>query len=71
LNGRPSTGAMAVDLLRRTVSDIASVHLFGFDFWTTPTTYTGISKPSPTTPTAEEKWVRAVLPSPTFTVFRR
>ena len=63
LGGRPSTGAMAVDLLRHTVSDIESVHLFGFDFWVTPTTYTGLSKPSPHNPAAEEEWVRQVLPS--------
>lgn len=62
LDGRPSTGAMAVDLLRHTVSDIGLVHLFGFDFWTTPTTYTGISKPSPHNPAAEEQWVRTVFP---------
>ncbi len=62
LDGRPSTGAMAVDLLRRTVSSIESVHMFGFDFWVTPTTYTGISKPSPHNPAAEEQWVRQVLP---------
>ena len=62
LDGRPSTGAMAVDLLRHTVSDIAAVHLYGFDFWVTPTTYTGISKPSPHNPAAEESWVRQVLP---------
>jgi hypothetical protein len=63
LGGRPSTGAMAVDLLRRTVSDIESVHLFGFDFWATPTTYTGTSNPSHHDPAAEEKWVKQVLPS--------
>jgi hypothetical protein len=62
LEGRPSTGAMAVDLLRHTVADISTVHLFGFDFWTTPTTYTGMSKPSPHNPVAEEQWVRQVLP---------
>jgi hypothetical protein len=61
LDGRPSTGAMAVDLLRRTVSDIGSVHLFGFDFWATPTTYTGVSKPSPHNPAAEEEWMSQVL----------
>ena len=62
LDGRPSTGAMAVDLLSHTVEDIASVHLYGFDFWTTPTTYTGTSKPSPHNPAAEQQWVRQVLP---------
>jgi hypothetical protein len=62
LGGRPSTGAMAVDLLSRTVADISAVHLFGFDFWSTPTHYTGISKPSPHDPQAEESWVRSVLP---------
>jgi hypothetical protein len=62
LGGRPSTGAMAVDLLRHTASSVSSVHLFGFDFWTTPTTYTGQTNPSPHNPIAEEQWVRKVLP---------
>jgi hypothetical protein len=64
LDGRPSTGAMAVDLLRRTVSDSRSVHLYGFDFWATPTTYTGIAKPSPHNPDAEEQWISQVLSEP-------
>jgi len=63
LDARPSTGAMAVDLLRRTVANVEAVHLFGFDFWATPTTYTGISKPSPHNPAGEEKWMRGVLPT--------
>ena len=36
LGHRPSTGAMAVDLLLRTVADKKQVNLFGFDFFQTP-----------------------------------
>lgn len=61
LGSRPSTGAMAIDLLAKTVDSIGSVHLFGFDFWSTPTTYTGTSKPAPHDPRAEENWARSVL----------
>ena len=36
LGHRPSTGAMAVDLLLRTVADKKQVNLYGFDFFQTP-----------------------------------
>ncbi len=36
LGHRPSTGAMAVDLLLRTVNDKKQVNLYGFDFFQTP-----------------------------------
>lgn len=62
LKGRPSTGAMAVHLLQKTVQDITQVHLFGFDFWQTPTHYSGKNQPSPHNPRAEEDFVRSVLP---------
>jgi hypothetical protein len=62
VGGRPSTGAMAVHLLQKTVEDITRVHLFGFDFWQTPTHYTGKSQPSPHNPRAEEEFVTSVLP---------
>lgn len=62
LTARPSTGAMAVDLLLRTAQSPGHIHLYGFDFWTTPTTYTGIAKPSPHDPEAEERYIRSHLP---------
>ncbi len=69
LGARPSTGAMAVDLLRRTVDDIAQLSIFGFDFWGSPTTYTGKIKAAPHDPEAEEAFVRAaVLPGRVFQV---
>ncbi len=36
LGHRPSTGAMAVDLLLRTVNEKNQVNLYGFDFFQTP-----------------------------------
>ena len=66
---RPSTGAMAVDLLRRTVDDISQISIYGFDFWGSPTTYTGIIKAAPHNPVAEEEFVRgALLPGRVFQV---
>ena len=64
LGGRPSTGAMAIDLLNKTVEDISTVHLFGFDFWQTPTHYTGKAQPSPHNPRAEEDFAASVFPGP-------
>lgn len=69
LGARPSTGAMAVDLLRRTVSDIGQISVYGFDFWGSPTTYTGIAQAAPHDPVAEERFVRgALLPGRVFQV---
>jgi hypothetical protein len=59
LGARPSTGAMAVDLLCRSVDDTASISVYGFDFWGSPTTYTGIAKAAPHDPRAEEDFVVA------------
>ena len=36
LGHRPSTGAMAVDLLLRTVANKKQLNLYGFDFFQTP-----------------------------------
>lgn len=69
LGARPSTGAMAVDLLRRTVDDIGQISIYGFDFWGSPTTYTGKIKAAPHDPEAEEAFVRgAVSPGRVFQV---
>jgi len=61
IDGRPSTGAMAVDLLARTVETIDNVDVYGFDFWGSPTTYTGIAQAAPHNPAAEEKYVLSVF----------
>lgn len=61
LGARPSTGAMAVDLLRRTVDDVSQISVYGFDFWGSPTTYTGIAQAAPHDPVAEEAFVRGSL----------
>ena len=57
LGARPSTGAMAVDLLCRSVDDVSRISIYGFDFWGSPTTYTGIAHAAPHDPVAEEKFV--------------
>lgn len=69
LGARPSTGAMAVDLLIRTVADVDQISIYGFDFWGSPTTYTGIIKAAPHNPVAEEEFVRSsLLPGRVFQV---
>lgn len=62
LGARPSTGAMAVDLLRRTVTSPEQISIFGFDFWGSPTTYTGKIQAAPHDPEAEENFVRGAVP---------
>ena len=62
MGARPSTGAMAVDLLARTVKSPEQISIYGFDFWGSPTTYTGKIKAAPHDPEAEEKFVRGSVP---------
>jgi len=62
MGARPSTGAMAVDLLARTVESPEQISIYGFDFWGSPTTYTGKIKAAPHDPEAEEKFVRGSVP---------
>ena len=61
LGARPSTGAMAIDLLARTVESVESIDVYGFDFWGSPTTYTGIAQAAPHDPVAEENYVIGVV----------
>ncbi len=61
LGARPSTGAMAIDLLTRTVNTVENVDVYGFDFWGSPTTYTGIVQAAPHDPVAEENYVLSIL----------
>ena len=61
LGARPSTGAMAIDLLARTVETVDNIDVYGFDFWGSPTTYTGIAQAAPHDPVAEENYVLGVV----------
>jgi hypothetical protein len=54
---------MAVDLLVRTVDSTDQIDVYGFDFWGSPTTYTGIAKAAPHDPVAEENFVVRALPA--------
>mgnify|MGYP000939954898 CR=1 FL=1 len=54
---RPSTGCMAIDLLMRLIGP-GTVTLYGFDFWQSPTWYTGEARPGPHSPSEEELFVR-------------
>lgn len=53
LGHRPSTGCMGIDLFTRIVGR-GAVHLYGFDFWRTPTSYSNRIRPGHHNPTAEE-----------------
>lgn len=57
---RPSTGCMGIDLITRMIGD-GELHLFGFDFWKTPTSYNGIRRPGPHCPSSEEKFALKML----------
>jgi hypothetical protein len=47
----------------------SQISVFGFDFWGSPTTYTGIIKAAPHDPVAEEEFVRStVAPGRVFQV---
>ena len=61
IGSAPSTGCMGIDLLTRLVP-ARQVSLFGFDFWKTPTSYTGESRPGPHNPKTEEAFARRRLP---------
>lgn len=61
IGSAPSTGCMAIDLVTRLVHP-QQVSLFGFDFWRTPTFYTGENRPGPHDPKAEEAFARKRLP---------
>ena len=61
LGARPSTGAMAVDLLIRSVDNPSSISVYGFDFWGSPTTYSGVAQAAPHDPRAEEDFVVAAV----------
>lgn len=57
IGARPSTGCMGIDLLSRMIGT-GEIHLYGFDFWRTPTSYTGKVWLGPHSPSAEETFAR-------------
>jgi hypothetical protein len=62
LGHRPSTGCMGIDLFTRIVGT-GEVHLYGFDFWRTPTSYSNRIRPGPHNPTAEEAFAKRRIPA--------
>lgn len=58
VGARPSTGCMGIDLISRIIGE-GEIFLYGFDFWRTPTVYTGKIKPGPHNPVAEEEFARS------------
>ena len=52
IGSRPSTGCMGIDLISRFIGG-GELHLFGFDFWRSATSYTGENRPGPHCPESE------------------
>ena len=61
LGHRPSTGCMGIDLFSRMVGT-GEIHLDGFDFWRTPTSYTNEIRLGPHNPNAEEAFAIRRIP---------
>jgi hypothetical protein len=57
LGHRPSTGAMAVDLLTRTIAQPEHLDLYGFDFFRTPDIAHGRNRVVAHDPQAEEHYI--------------
>jgi Glycosyltransferase family 29 (sialyltransferase) len=57
ISARPSTGCMGIDLVSRLLG-MGELFLYGFDFWRSPTTYTGVNRPGPHAPSLEEAFAR-------------
>lgn len=66
LGSRPSTGAMGVDLLLRTMEDPTRLSLYGFDFFRTPDIAHGRNRVVAHSPEAEEHYIRGVIPPERF-----
>ena len=62
IGSRPSCGAMGIDLLSRFIGS-GEIKLYGFDFWRSPTTYTGSVRTGPHCPAAEESFARRRVPN--------
>lgn len=61
LGAIPSTGAIGIDLVARLLGD-GELHLYGFDFWRTGTTYNDRLKVGPHAPGREEAFARSRVP---------
>jgi len=61
IGARPSTGCMGIDLVSRYLLE-GELHLYGFDFWRSPTSYSGINRPGPHSPDGEEAYARRRVP---------
>lgn len=66
LGARPSTGAMAVDFLFRTMSDPSQLDVYGFDFFRTPDIAHGRNRVVAHDPSVEEEYIRGVIPRAQF-----
>jgi len=66
LGHRPSTGAMAVDLLTRTMSDPDTLDVYGFDFFKTPDIAHGRNNVVAHDPGVEEDYIRGLIPAHRF-----
>ena len=66
LGSRPSTGAMAVDFLMRTMSDTSQLNVYGFDFFRTPDIAHGRNRVVAHDPSVEEEYIRGVVPLAQF-----
>jgi hypothetical protein len=60
LKARPSTGCMAVDLICH-LKRKGRLTLYGFDFWKSPTFYTGKIRPGIHSPRSEERIIRKMM----------
>lgn len=61
LDARPSTGAMAVDFLLRTMADTSRLDLYGFDFFATPDIAHGRNRVFAHEPGVEEAYIRGAI----------
>lgn len=66
LGHRPSTGAMAVDLLLRTLDSPEQLDVYGFDFFRTPDIAHGRNRVVAHNPEVEENYIMAVVPDGHF-----
>ena len=60
LGSRPSTGIMMIDYLYCN-SEFAELHLYGFDFWDSHNTYTGVVHVGQHDPLSEKEYVELLI----------
>lgn len=66
LGHRPSTGAMAVDLLTRTLSGAGQLDVYGFDFFITPDIAHGRNRVVAHDPEVEKRYILGTIPPEHF-----